>query len=270
MMKKICIFLSLCVIFAHSQVANAVAITVNSEPITLYEIEMAMKALKLDRQKAIEALISDRIERSQIKKMGSLVDDFELENEIKKLSGDLDDLKAELAANNKSYDDFKKDFKRQLEKRKLYEAVASGAKVDYSEEGAREYYELHIDEFMLYENIAVSAYTAESAELLESYKENKVKFKGLRQTSEHLSLQNSDPRLIFFLSGIEVGGFSPVLESGDEFVIYEVKAKSRPQKLPYDEIKEQVQSVYTNKQRQDFVKDFFDKAHSKANIVYLR
>ena len=267
-MKKICVFLALCAFIAHA--ANGIAIVVNNEPITLYEIDTTMKALNLSKQKAIELLISDKIEQSQIKKMGSLVDNFELENEIKKIAGDEGELKAMLDAKGQSLEDFKKDFKKQLEKRKLYEAVASGAKVDYSEEGAREYYELHIDEFMLYENIAVSTYTAESAELLENYKENKVKFKGLKQNSEILSLQTSDPRLIFFLSSIEVGGFSPVLESGDEFVIYEVKSKSRPQKLPYDDIKEQVQSVYTNKQRQDFVKDFFDKAHSKANIVYLR
>ena len=269
-MKKICVFLALCAFVAQAHAANGIAIVVNNEPITLYEIDATMKALNLSKQKAIELLISDKIEQSQIKKMGSLVDNFELENEIKKIAGDEGELKAMLDAKGQSLEDFKKDFKKQLEKRKLYEAVASGAKVDYSEEGARNYYELNSDDFVIYESISVSVWAAESAEKLENFRTSRAKFRGLTESGEVLSLQNSDPRLVVFLSSIAEGEFSPVLESADGFVVYEVKGRQRPQKLPYDEIKEQVQSVYTSKQRQDFVKDFFDKAHSKANIVYLR
>lgn len=273
-MKKICIFLLFCVIFAAAELINGVAIIVNNEPITLYEINKTAKELKIDKQKAVELLINDRIEQAQIKKMGNAVSDFELENEIKKMltanESDLASLKAELNAKGQSYEDFKKEYKKQLEKRKLYEAVASGAKVDYSEEGAQAYYELHSDEFMLYESISVNSYNAQSSELLENFRANKAKIKGIKQNSELLTLQNTDPRLVVFLSSIAVGEFSPVLEDDEGFVLYEIKGKNRPQKLPYSEIKEQVQSIYTNKQRQDFIKDFFDKEHSKANIVYLR
>lgn len=273
-MKKICIFLLFCVIFAVAELINGVAIIVNNEPITLYEINKTAKELKIDKQKAVELLINDRIEQAQIKKMGNAVSDFELENEIKKMlaanESDLASLKAELNAKGQSYEDFKKEYKKQLEKRKLYEAVASGAKVDYSEEGAQAYYELHSDEFMLYESISVNSYNAQSSELLENFRANKAKIKGIKQNSELLTLQNTDPRLVVFLSSIAVGEFSPVLEDDEGFVLYEIKGKNRPQKLPYSKIKEQVQSIYTNKQRQDFIKDFFDKEHSKANIVYLR
>lgn len=273
-MKKICIFLFLCVIFATAKVVNAVAIIVNNEPITLFEIENAMKELKIDRQKAVELLINDRIEQAQIKKMGNIVSNFELDNEIKKMLAandrDLDSFKAELKAKGQDFESFKKDYKKQLEKRKLYEAVASGAKVDYSDEGVFSFYETHKDDFLLYGQISVSVYAAKGAENLEIFRNGGAKTRDIKESKESLNLQNTDPRLLVFLSSIEEEGFSPVLENESEFVLYKVKSKTKPEALPYEQIKEQVSSVYVNKQRQDFIKDFFDKEHAKAQIVRLR
>lgn len=273
-MKKICIFLFLCVIFATAKVVNAVAIIVNNEPITLFEIENAMKELKIDRQKAVELLINDRIEQAQIKKMGNVVSNFELDNEIKKMLAanerDLDSFKAELKAKGQDFESFKKDYKKQLEKRKLYEAVASGAKVDYSDEGVFSFYETHKDDFLLYGQISVSVYTAKKAENLEIFRNGGAKTRDIKEEKDTLTLQNTDPRLLVFLSSIEENGFSPVLENENEFVLYKVKSKTKPEALPYEQIKEQVSSVYVNKQRQDFIKDFFDKEHAKAQIVRLR
>lgn len=273
-MKKICIFLSLCVFFAIAQTVNAIAIIVDQEPITLYEIQMAMKELKIDKVKAEELLINDRIEQAQIKKMGNVVNEFELENEIKKMltanENDINSFKAELKAKGQSYENFKKEYKKQLEKRKLYEAVASGAKIDYSDDGTRSYYDTHRDDFLLFEQIAVSVYSSQKAENLELLRTTGVKSKDIKEQQDALNLQNTDPRLLVFLSSIKEGEFSPVLENEAQFVLYKVRRKAKPQALPYEQIKEQVTSVYVNKQRQDFIKDFFDKAHSKAQIVKLR
>lgn len=273
-MKKICIFLFLCVIFANSKMINAVAIIVNNEPITLFEIENTMKALKIDKTKAVKLLIDDRIEQAQIKKMGNIVDEFELESEIKKTlaanDSDLVSFQAELKAKGQDYESFKKEFKKQLEKRRLYEAVASGAKIDYSDEGVRNYYETHKDDFLLFEQIAVSVYSSKRAEILEMFRSTGAKTKEIKESQDNLNLQNADPRLLVFLSSVAENDFSPVLENESEFVLYKIKRKSSPQALPFEQIQEQVSSVYTNKQRQDFIKDFFDKAHSKAQIVRLR
>lgn len=273
-MKKICIFLFGCVIFANAQVVNAVAIIVNNEPITLYEIENTMKTLKIDKNKAVELLINDRIEQAQIKKMGNAVSDFELENEIKKMLAangrDLVSFEAELKSKGQSLAEFKKEYKKQLEKRKLYEAVASGAKVDYSDEGVRSFYETHKDDFLLYEQIAVSVFNSKNAENLEIFRNGGTKTRDIKENQDSLNIQNTDPRLLVFLSSVAENEFSPVLENDGEFVLYKVKRKAKPQALPYEQIKEQVTSVYVNKQRQDFIKDFFDKAHSNAQIVKLR
>lgn len=273
-MKKIYIFLSLCVVFATAQMINAIAIIVDQEPITLYDIDMAMKELNIDRTKAIELLINDRIEQAQIKKMGNVVDEFELENEIKKMlvanEIDLNDFKADLKAKGQNYENFKKEYKKQLEKRKLYEAVASGAKIDYSDDGARSYYDTHRDDFLLFEQIAVSVYSSERAENLERFRITGIKSKDIKEKQDALNIQNTDPSLLVYLSSIKEGEFSPVLENEAEFMLYKVRRKAKPQALPYEQIKEQVASVYVNKQRQDFIKDFFDKAHSKAQIVRLR
>lgn len=271
---------------------NAIAIIVNNEPITTYEIDKAMKVLKISKDEVIEALINERLQDAQIKKMGSLVDDFELENEIKRSVGGTDEglnkLKAELASTSITYESFKKDFKKQMERQRLYEAVASGAKVDYSDEGARTYYEQHKDEFVVYASVSARLYSGDDEQRLENFRQNAERIaalseksaakalknaipKGVRVQDEVLTANNADPRLLVFLSRFESHQFSPVIEDGvGGFVLYEVLSKSAPQQLAFEQIAEQVGQIYIAKQRQDYIKDFFDKQLAKAEIKRLR
>lgn len=268
MMRKKCVFLCFFVFFCEAANLNGIAIIVDKEPITLYEIDEAMKELKTNKNNAIDFLINDRIEQAQIKKMGALISDFELEDEVKKIL--LQNKTKSNQLNAQSYENLKKNLKKQLEKRKLYEAVASSAKIDYSEDGARNFYERNINEFLLYRQINVSIYSSNTALSLENLRNTNKKDKNIQERNAILNLENADPRLMVFLSRIGANGYSPVLENGDKFILYKVKSKTSPQTLAYEEIKDEISSVYINKQRQDYIKDFFDKAHSKANITRLR
>ncbi|TQR54454.1 peptidylprolyl isomerase [Campylobacter troglodytis] len=268
-MKQICIFLCLCFLASKAASINAIALIVDNEPITVYEINEAEKKLKTTRENAINFLINDRIERAQIKKMGTTLSEFELETEIKKIF-DEDELKAELRAKKQSYEDFKEDFKSQLEKRRLYELVASGAKIDYSEEAARSFYERNLDEFLLFTSITVSVYNSSKLSSLENLRSTNKKDPSIKEKTAKLSLDNSDPRLLVFLSRLAKNEYSPILEDEKGFVMYRLRDKSLPQPLAYEDVREEVGSVYINQQRQDHIKDFFDKAYSKANITRLR
>ena len=159
--------------FCEAANLNGIAIIVDKEPITLYEIDEAMKELKTNKNNAIDFLINDRIEQAQIKKMGALISDFELEDEVKKIL--LQNKTKSNQLNAQSYENLKKNLKKQLEKRKLYEAVASSAKIDYSEDGARNFYERNINEFLLYRQINVSIYSSNTALSMENLRNTNKK-----------------------------------------------------------------------------------------------
>lgn len=271
-MKKIlltCAFLSN-ILYANT--INAISMIVDKEPITVYEIQQTMKKLNIPRNQALIILVNEKIEQAQIKKFGIAINEIDLENSIDRMLEQnrisLEQFKKELKNKNQNFEAFKQDFKKDLEKRKLYEQILTMAKIDYSEAGAKNFFEMHKSEFSIFTEIDVNIYNSNDPTILEEIKKShKISFK---RKQAHLNINNSDPRLLALLSQININDFSPVLNSKNGYELYEVKDKRGEQTPDFDEVKNEVLNVYINKQKQNFIQDYFEKLRSKVNIEYIR
>lgn len=271
---KMRIFLLLFMIFAlsYARQINAIALTVDQEIITEYEISKLMQEKKISKQEAINELIDDKLELAEIKKYKIFVNEFELENEMNKMlmqsNSSLNQLKANLS--KKDFQKAKENFKKQLEKRRLYEALVSAYKVDTSEQGLRSYYDSNPDDFVIFTQISVEVLSSSEASELEKLKTNKRKAASIQSENVILSPQNSDIRLLAFLSRLKPGEYTPIMQNNDIFMMYKVKNKEQAQTLPFDEIKSEITNLYASKQRDEYLSDYFNKLRAKADIKYLR
>lgn len=271
---KMRIFLLLFMIFAlsYARQINAIALTVDQEIITEYEISKLMQEKKISKQEAINELIDDKLELAEIKKYKIFVNEFELENEMNKMlmqsNSSLNQLKANLS--KKDFQKAKENFKKQLEKRRLYEALVSAYKVDTSEQGLRSYYDSNPDDFVIFTQISVEVLSSSEASELEKLKTSKRKAASIQSESVILSPQNSDIRLLAFLSRLKPGEYTPIMQNNDIFMMYKVKNKEQAQTLPFDEIKSEITNLYASKQREEYLSDYFNKLRAKADIKYLR
>ncbi|WP_286005328.1 peptidylprolyl isomerase [Campylobacter avium] len=268
------IFLLLFMIFAlsYARQINAIALTIDQEIITEYEISKLMQEKKISKQEAINELIDDKLELAEIKKYKIFVNEFELENEMNKMlmqsNSSLNQLKANLS--KKDFQKAKENFKKQLEKRRLYEALVSAYKVDTSEQGLRSYYDSNPDDFVIFTQISVEVLSSSEASELEKLKTSKRKAASIQSESVILSPQNSDIRLLAFLSRLKPGEYTPIMQNNDIFMMYKVKNKEQAQTLPFDEIKSEITNLYASKQREEYLSDYFNKLRAKADIKYLR
>lgn len=271
---KMRIFLLLFMIFAlsYARQINAIALTVDQEIITEYEISKLMQEKKISKQEAINELIDDKLELAEIKKYKIFVNEFELENEMNKMlmqsNSSLNQLKANLS--KKDFQKAKENFKKQLEKRRLYEALVSAYKVDTSEQGLRSYYDSNPDDFVIFTQISVEVLSSSEASELEKLKTSRRKAASIQSESVILSPQNSDIRLLAFLSRLKPGEYTPIMQNNDIFMMYKVKNKEQAQTLPFDEIKSEITNLYASKQREEYLSDYFNKLRAKAEIKYLR
>lgn len=271
-MKKIlltCAFLSN-ILYANT--INAISMIVDKEPITVYEIQQTMKKLNIPRNQALIILVNEKIEQAQIKKFGIAINEIDLENSIDRMLEQnrisLEQFKKELKNKNQNFEAFKQDFKKDLEKRKLYEQILTMAKIDYSEAGTKNFFEMHKSEFSIFTEIDVNIYNSNDPAILEEIKKShKISFK---RKQAHLNINNADPRLLALLSQVNINDFSPVLNSKNGYELYEVKDKRGEQTPDFDEVKNEVLNAYINKQKQNFIQDYFEKLRSKANIEYIR
>lgn len=270
-MIKILINLFFIISLSNAKIVNNIAIIVNDEPVTTYDIEKTMNIANVNKKDAQNILINNRLETFQMKQMGIFVNELELKQEITNMLNknkiSLEQFKQILKNQNKNFNDFKEQFRQDMKKKRLYDAILAGAKFDFSDEGAKNYFEQNKDKFYLYFTINVSIYRANNPQILEDFKNKK--YFNLKKEDVTLNSKNADPRLLALLSNIKINEYSPVLSSNNTYEIYLVKSKADKQLPNFDDIKNQIMNLYVNEQRQNYLKDYFEKLKSNAIIQYI-
>ena len=273
-MIKMIINLFFLLSLTYGQITNKVEVIVNDEPITKYDIDKIMNEKKVSKQEAIDSLIIDRLETFQEKQFGIFVNDLELNQEINNMLNNnkisLEQFKKILQSKNENFDDFKNQFRKDMRKKKLYDILLSGAKIDYSDNGAKDYFEQNKDKFMVYTNINVELYRAKDPKTLENFiKKRKFDMKNIKKENVALNTNNADPRLLSLLSRINIDEYSPILSSNNQYEVYMVKSKKDKTTPDFENVKNQVLNSYVSTQKQNYLKDFFEKLKSDAIVEYL-
>ena len=274
-MRKILIFLTICMsLMKADSLVNAVAVVVDKEPITLFEISKTMSLQKLSQDKALALLINDRIEKAQSKQLGLSVSDMEFNSELNRFLAQneqsLEQFKANLRASKQDFKDFEEEFKSQILKRKLYDTISKSAKLDYSESGARQFYETHLNDFSVYQKIGVIIYSSANLTALEKTISGQRRDARVKIQNAILTPQNADPRLLSYLSSLNINSFSALSEQNNEFITYKITSKQEPQNVNFDDAKNEIMNAYITSKRAEYVQDYFDKARAKADIQVLR
>ncbi len=148
---KFLFFTVLFATFANAGLINAISLTINNEPITLYEIHKIRTIYKVSVDEAIDLLIQQRLEESEIKRLGIVVDDFDVKEEIKKIASSnslsVFDFLDMLKSRGIDKDDYEKELKEKLKKQMLYRKIVSQRAQRPSDEEMLRYYKNNKDEF---------------------------------------------------------------------------------------------------------------------------
>ncbi len=261
----------------YAKMIDAIAIIVNNEPITLYEIEQTKKSLGIPTQQAVQLLIRKKIELAQIKKLGIDVSDFELQEAIdnyaKQKGMDIFTLRELLEKKGVAWEEYKQSFKEQLLRKKLYEKIAKSARHP-SQEQLKEYYDTHPDEFMVPKSVVVTKYISPSKELLMQITQNPLyepqNAMLLQKGEEEIELDKVNPQFAAMLSQLKEGEFSQILPLQDRFLLLYVKKRKGLHKIPFEEAKGYILQRLASQTSSKSVKEYFDKLQASAKIKIIR
>lgn len=154
-------------VYAAAEAVSGIAVLVNDEPITTYDVDKEQEALAKGlegrpapdeagkaqlRQVAINSLINKKLIEQKIRELDIKVADEEVRQAIEdvKRSNNLtqDNLKEALAARGISFDEYKAQIKEQLERLRLI-SLEVRSKIQISEKEMREYYEANAEKFQV-------------------------------------------------------------------------------------------------------------------------
>jgi len=268
-MKKFLIFIGL-IAFLNAEILNKIVATINDIPITSYDVEKLSKQLNIDKDKALNILLDQKLIESEIKKRGIVVDDFELENALENIAKrngfNLLEFKNILIQRG-DYQKLVNQIKDDLLKKKLFdEIIQTKLKIDDNE--IKNYYENNKDEFKVFEKIEAIKYSANNKAALEKIKQNPLFTKNVKVENKVYYANELPLNLLFLFKETKEGVFTPIINEVGHYSMFYITKKENFYYLPFEKVKNLITNELINKKREKILKEYFAKLKNKAYVKF--
>lgn len=260
-----------------AELVNGIGVVVKGDVITLQDIKKEMRVSKVDSTEATDNLIRKKLEELEINERKISVTTSEVYEDIKKIAAinkmSIDEL-YEMVRNSKglSSEEFKAKTKEKLLSQKLYSAIAYSVIEAPSEDEAKEYYELHKQEFLHPAAFKVTIYSSQNRGILEKkittpmYNSSDVK-----TDEQTLPYDRISPELARLLENTKPNSFTPVVSDGNglytSFYLREIQI---PKETDYKGVKEQIVNLIMGQKREQVLSDYFARLRGNADIQIIR
>ena len=276
MKKFIYLFLILsCFCILEARVINAIAVLVNGEPITTYEIKEFAKKNHVSINDATNALIQQKLADEEIKRLGIGVTQNEINQAIENLAKmnnlDVETFKKRVLQEGKTLYELKQDIAKKIKREKLYQLILRGAIKRPTDEDLKRLYQQHKKEFNIPYRVDVIQYISDDkSRLRQKLITPAFPIEGVAQTPvTPIFLNRVPPDLAKLLLSTKTGAYTPILNLSGKFVAFKVLKKYK-KNIPFDKIKEKLQMAYLAERRQAKLIEYFEKKKAEANVKILR
>lgn len=267
----------MCVVSLSAEMVGGVAIIVEDRAITLKDIENEMATANVSKQRAIDALIRQKLEETEVQKRKITVSSGEVYDDIKKTA----------KRNNMSVNDFyeaalnsrginstevKEKTRKKLLASKLYGSVAYAKLKEPTDERLQEYFELNKSTFIHPASFSTVIYQAKKKEVLEAKIQNPMFYSQEVVTDEQvLPYAKISPELAKILTNTKMNTFSPILPDGrGGYMSFYIKDIEGVKEASFESMKGQIQNTLMSEHREKILGDYFARLRHNADITVLR
>lgn len=250
---------------------NSVIANVNNEPITTYELRQMMAKTGGNYQKAMEALISEKLQNAEMKRLQILISPYEVEKQLNLIAQNnkisLPELQKRVEKSGKSFATFKKEVETDMKLNRFYQAVLSNIKI--TPEAVRAFYDANPQFFTKFNGVKAVRYVAKNPQILENIARGARVAQGPNLFVQNINIapkQMSQEAFAFFAQ-IPQGAYSRITQNHQGFYeMFYVSEKMGLARVPYEEAQEHAFEIYSSKEREKAAQAYFDKLRSSAII----
>lgn len=260
---------------SNAQTINGIALSVNEEPITTYDINYTMKTQGLNKSDAVSQLVDEILYKQEIEKQNISVDIFEINNYLEKIAAskgmDLYTFKSIIRQQNQDFKAFEEQTKQELLKRKLASKLVRGNIQIANEEDMKIYYENNIDKFSTAKTIKVTQFSSKNRRSLQMLKQNPMaNVPDVAKGEFDLEQEKLNQQLKFLLNETKENSFTPIFTANKQYAMFYIKKKEGVTTLTFKEVKDKIFNILMTQREQKFLKDYFEKLKLTADIKVIR
>ena len=260
---------------ANASTVDGVSLIINKEPITLFDVFKYSQRFNISKKEALDILVRQKLEDSEIKKQNISVDGFEVDQYIENLaiSNGMNqyDFLNMIRSKNIDIAEYKEDIKKKLQRDKLYKKIVSTKLQQTSDGELQAYYNDNLNEFSQASAFDVTIYTSSNQQSLASIQSNPMSAASDVQLQEgRIEASKVDPKLQALLNKTPKGKFSSISKNDNGFVMFFVKEKHNVQSVAFADAKNYIYSKLAEGKEQKAIEEYFEKLKSSANVQVIR
>lgn len=271
------LFFSLIIISvsAHAGLVNAISVTVNGEPITLYEIHKVSSLQSIPLREALDNLVQERLEISQIKKLGINADAFEVQSRLEAIAAQnnisVSELKSFILGKGMDWESYKLDLEKGIKQGKLYRSIFANAILSIDAKDIRKYYDANPNEFKRATEFKLVRYDSPNEESLKRILISPMSIvDDVTITPQTLQATTLDGRTRYYIDQTPIGEFTPFMQANEGIRMYLVEDKVKYEFLSFETVEEAIEARLEDEKRQAAIDNYFEKLKARADIVVLR
>ena len=260
---------------ANASTVDGVSLIINKEPITLFDVFKYSQRFNISKKEALDILVRQKLEDSEIKKQNISVDGFEVDQYIDNLaiSNGMNqyDFLNMIRSKNIDVAEYKEDIKKKLQRDKLYKKIVSTKLQQTSDGELQAYYNDNLNEFSQASAFDVTIYTSPNQQSLASIQSNPMSAASDVQLQEgRIEASKVDPKLQALLNKTPKGKFSSISKNESGFVMFFIKDKHNVQSVAFADAKNYIYSKLAEGKEQKAIEEYFEKLKSSANVQVIR
>lgn len=256
-------------------IVNGVALTVNDQPITIYDIDKTVSINKISKNEAVGLLIDKTLYEQAVSQNNITADVFDVNEYIEKLAKangmDLYSFKAIVKQKYANYADFEEEAKDAVIRQKLIQKIVKGQLAVATQEDMELYYEKNKGQFSTSKAYEVTQYTSKNkASLANAINNPMVIAADVEKTSLKLGVQSLQPQMQFLLNDTKLNTFTPIFTANKQFVSLFVIRKEGTTSLDFETVKAKIFNDMMSLREKKYLKDYFEKQKLTADIKIVR
>ena len=274
-MHKLFLALLISTGISFAEMVNGLALTVNDEPITLYDIEKTMAENNINRNQAAGLLIDKALYEQAVAQNFIGADIFEINDYIEKLAKsngmDLYTFKNVVKQKYGNYETFENEAKDAVIRQKLIQKIVKGQLAVATQEDMELYYEKNKEQFSTSKLYDVVQYASTNkASLIGAINNPMVMADDVQKTPLKLNVESLQPQLQFLLNDAKINSFTPVFSANKQFISLLVVKKEGTTALGFETVKSKIFNDIMISREKKYLKDYFEKQKLTADIKVVR
>ncbi|WP_419770911.1 MAG: peptidyl-prolyl cis-trans isomerase [Candidatus Marinarcus sp.] len=274
-MKKLFISILITAGILNAGLVDGVALTVNNDAITLYDIEKKSEQTNGDKNAAVSMLIDELLYQQELKKNNISVSMFDVNDYLEKVAAqnglELYAFKSIIKQKYNDYSIFEEETKKRILREKLVQKLVRGNIKLATEEDLQLFYDNNKANFSTASKFKVTQYASKNrASLMQIIKNPLLNLNDVVKQELVLDQNAINGEVKYLLNSTSEKAYTPIFTANKNYVTLFIKQKEGEATESFANAKQKIFNMIMGQREQKFLKEYFEKLKITADIKVIR